>query len=78
MAADKGTLPKGIAIRGAMRAGHDKILSAEALDFVAELERRFGPERRRLLARRAELQQKLDQGWRPDFLPETRKVRESD
>jgi malate synthase len=78
MARDKGTLPEGIAIKGEMRTGYDKVLSPEALDFVVELERRFGPERRRLLARRAELQQKLDQGWRPDFLPETRKVRDSD
>jgi len=78
MAPDKGTLHHGVVIKGEMRAGYDKILSPEALDFVVELERRFGPERRRLLARRAELQQKLDQGWRPDFLPETRKVRESD
>ena len=78
MAPDKGTLPEGIAIKGVMRAGYDEILSPEALDFVAGLQRRFGPERRRLLARRAELQQKLDQGWRPDFLPETRMVRESD
>ena len=78
MAADQATLPKGVAIKGEMRPGYDKILSPEALGFVAELERKFGPERRRLLARRAELQQKLDAGWRPDFLPETRKVRESD
>ncbi|HKW52573.1 MAG TPA: malate synthase A [Stellaceae bacterium] len=78
MAPDKGTLPKGIAIKGEIRPGYDRILSPEALGFIAELERKFGPKRRRLLARRAELQQKLDQGWRPDFLPETRQVREGD
>ncbi len=78
MAADKRTLPKGGEIRGEMRPGYDNILSPEALGFIAGLERKFGPERRRLLARRAELQQKLDAGWRPGFLPETREVRESD
>src|SRR5258708_16709867 len=78
MAADKRTLPKGGEIRGEMRPGYDKILSPEALGFIAGLERKFGPERRRLLARRAELQQKLDAGWRPGFLPEPREARESD
>src|SRR5260221_11470232 len=78
MAADKRTLPKGGEIRGEMRPGYDNILSPEALGFIAGLERKFGPERRPLLARRAELQQKLDAGWRPGFLPETRVVRETD
>ncbi|HEV2546653.1 MAG TPA: malate synthase A [Stellaceae bacterium] len=67
-----------IDIRGAMRLGYGEILTPEAMTFLAELQRRFGPERERLLARRAELQAKLDQGWKPDFLAETRGVRESD
>jgi malate synthase len=78
MAADKIALPKGVEITGPLRPGYGRILTPEALAFIADLERTFGPERRRLLARRAELQHKLDQGWRPDFLPETRKVRDSD
>ncbi|HEX7968300.1 MAG TPA: malate synthase A [Stellaceae bacterium] len=78
MANHKTALPKGVEIRGTIRPGYEKILSPEAVAFVVDLERKFGPERRQLLARRAELQQKLDQGWRPDFLPDTRKVRESD
>jgi malate synthase len=68
----------GIEIRGAMAAGYEQLLSTAALDFVAELQRRFGAERERLLARRAEHQLKLDQGWRPDFLAETSHVRESE
>ncbi len=54
------------------------VLTAEALAFVAELERRFGPRRRELLARREQVQAALDQGWRPDFLPETAAVRQGD
>src|ERR1700720_2279061 len=54
------------------------MLTAEAIAFVADLERKFGPERRRLLARRAEIQRRLDSGWKPDFLPETKAIRESD
>ncbi len=70
--------PQGVVIRGAMKPGYEKVLTPEAVAFVVELERTFGAERRRLLERRAELQQRLDAGWKPDFLPETRAIRESD
>jgi malate synthase len=78
MAPDTAALPQGIEIRGPMRPGYERILTPAALAFIAELERRFGGERKRLLARRAELQARLDQGWKPDFLAETRKVRDGD
>src|ERR1700720_1538622 len=52
--------------------------TAEAIAFVADLERKFGPERRRILAPRAEIQRRLDSGWKPDSLPETKAIRESD
>ena len=55
-----------------------EILSPEALAFVAELQRRFGAARERLLAARVERQTRLDAGELPDFLEETREVRESD
>jgi malate synthase len=67
----------GVVIRASMRPGDDHILTPEAVAFAAELERRFGAERRRLLARRRQLQESLDTGWKPDFLPETRHIRES-
>ena len=44
---------------------------------MAELERRFRATRRELLDRRLEVQRALDLGARPDFLPETREIRES-
>ena len=69
---------KGLVIRGEMRPGYEKVLTPEALDFVVELEREFGAERRRLLAHRAELQRRLDAGWKPDFLPETKLIRDAD
>src|SRR5579871_6456172 len=71
-------IAEGVVIRGPIRPGDEHILSPEALTFAAELERRFGAKRRRLLARRANLQARLDAGWKPDFLPETREIRESD
>jgi malate synthase len=68
----------GVVIRGAMRPGYEKVLTPEAIDFAVELEREFSAERRRLLARRAEIQRRLDAGWKPDFLPETQAIRQDD
>jgi len=55
-----------------------EILTPEALDFVAALHRRFDARRRELLARRAERQARFDAGELPDFLEETRPVREGE
>ncbi|MBI2824187.1 MAG: malate synthase A [Planctomycetia bacterium] len=54
-----------------------EILTPAALDFVARLHRRFNHRRRELLARRQQVQARLDAGQLPDFLPETRGIRES-
>ncbi len=54
------------------------MLSPEALAFVAVLQREFGPRRRELLAARSERWARLKAGELPDFLPETREVRESE
>jgi malate synthase len=54
------------------------VLTPEALAFVERLQRELGGERRELLAARAERQARLDAGERPDFLAETREVREGD
>jgi len=51
------------------------VLTPEALRFVVDLERRFGARRRELLARRAEVQARLDGGWNPGFLDETAELR---
>src|SRR5579872_2708043 len=54
------------------------VLSAEALQFVAALVERFGPRVSQLLHARDERQKRIDAGEMPDFLPETRAIRESD
>jgi malate synthase len=59
-----------------MSPGYEQILTPEALDFLAGLQRKFGPVRRQLLQRRQERQAELDAGKLPDFLPETKEVRE--
>jgi malate synthase len=69
-------LPQGVAVNGAMAARFDEILTPEALAFVADLHRRFDPTRKRLLALRAERQKRFDAGETPDFLSETRHVRD--
>ena len=73
-----GTPAHGIEIRGPLKPGYEKILSQEAIAFVASLERHFGAERRRLLALRTATQAKLDTGWRPNFPDETRAIRDAD
>jgi malate synthase len=57
-------------------AGGERVLTDEALEFVAQLQRQFDPRRRELLARRAEREERLAAGELPDFLEETRAVRE--
>jgi malate synthase len=68
----------GVKVTGAHDHGFDEILTSEALDFVVGLERRFGPKRHELLAARVRRQEAFDAGDRPDFLPETLKIREGD
>src|SRR5690349_20964745 len=56
----------------------DRVLTPDALAFVAELHRAFDGRRRELLAARAERQRRLDAGERPTFLDATRAVRDGD
>jgi malate synthase len=58
--------------------GTEALLSPAALAFLGELEGRFRDARLALLARRAVLRQRRDQGMRPDFSPETRSLRAGD
>jgi len=60
-----------IAVRGPAVAAGARVLTPEALAFVAMLERRFGPRRRELLERRADRQRDLDAGWLPELPPAT-------
>src|SRR5437667_1499771 len=71
-------IPRHLVMRGALKPGYDKMLTPAAIAFIAELERKFGAERRRLLARRADAQRRLYGGWKPDFLPETKAIRDGD
>jgi malate synthase len=54
------------------------ILTADARAFLLKLAARFEPRRQELLARRQTVQQEIDHGKLPDFLPETAKIRQSE
>ena len=56
--------------------GQDALLTPAALDFLADLHRRFEPRRRRLLAARRERQAFFDRGGLPDFRADTRAIRD--
>ena len=67
-----------VEIKAPVKPEYAEILTPGALSLVALLHRTFDARRRELLARRAEIQARLDAGWTPDFLTETRAIREAD
>jgi len=73
-----GPLPKDVSISGRITPEFAQVLTPEALTFVAKLHRRFESRRQELLARRAARQKAFDAGAKPDFLEETRHVRDSE
>lgn len=72
------TLPQGMEIKAEILPAYEDILTPEALALVAKLHRTFEPRRQQLLAARVERAKRLDAGERPDFLAETKAVREGD
>lgn len=68
----------GVEIRGEVSPQFEEILTPDALAFVAKLHRAFNGRRKELLAKRQERQAELDKGVMPDFLPETKDIREGD
>jgi malate synthase len=71
-------LPQGMQINAPMLPGFETILTPEALALVAKLHRAFEPRRQALLAARVERTKRLDAGEKPDFLAETKAIREGD
>ncbi len=68
----------GVELRGAWGPRYEEVLNEETVAFLAALQRKFNPTRLRLLRRREARQQELDAGALPDFLRETKEVRDSD
>jgi malate synthase len=63
-------------LRGPIERGFDEVLTPDALEFVAELQREFGARRIGLLDAREQRRARLAAGEMLDFLPGTRQTRE--
>jgi malate synthase len=83
--ARRGRMPKpslgaprvtGVTIKGKIGPRYREILSPPALRFLADLHRAFEGARERLLAARAEQQERYDAGELPDFRAETSETRQ--
>jgi len=72
------TNPKTLLIRGAMTPAVTAIWTPEACAFIASLQERFNARRKELLAARVKRQAQFDAGVKPDFLPETKSIRDGD
>jgi len=71
-------LPAGMEINAPIQAAYESILTTDALALVAKLHRAFEGVRQELLQARIDRQAAIDAGEMPDFLPETRNIREGD
>ena len=67
-----------VQILGPVPSQYAEVVTDDALEFVAELHRNFETTRRRLMVSRRRRQAEIDAGASPDFLTETRAVREGD
>ena len=61
-----------------MEPGFDEVITPDALEFVAELQSRFGSRREELLEARGRRRARLAAGEMLDFLPETKDIRDGD
>src|SRR5829696_4837510 len=69
---------EGVEFRASIPEEYADILTPEAVSFVARLSREFGRRVEEILEKRKEFQERIDAGEMPDFLPETREIREGD
>ena len=70
------TTPEGVQVLAEVSPAQAEILTTEALALVAKLHREFEPRREELLAKRVERAKEIDAGVDPDFLPETKHIRD--
>lgn len=68
----------GLQVHGRVTVEYREVLTDEALAFLGELVERFQPRLAELLQARVEFQARMDAGELPDFLAETRHIREGD
>ena len=69
--------PQGVEIRAPITDQVEQVLTTDALNFLAALQREFNTRRLALLQKRLERQAQIDAGTDPTFLPETKHIREN-
>src|ERR1700722_10397440 len=69
---------KSVEFKAEAAGRYAEILTPEAVAFVVGLQRTFNERRKALLEARMARQKRLDTGERPDFLKETKEIRESE
>ena len=67
----------GVELLAPLSERYSAILTPEALAFIVKLHRAFNGQRKHLLSERVARQHRLDAGEKPDFLPETAEIRNS-
>lgn len=68
-------IPEGIILNAEVSGDFREILTPEALEFVVNLHEHFNARRKKLLNERVNRQEAFDAGRLPDFLPETKEIR---
>ena len=68
---------KSIKINGKILSRYSEILSDDALQFVEEIHNSFNNKRLELLKERKKRQKAIDEGYKLDFLNETKKIRDA-
>ena len=69
---------EGVEVSAPTSSEFEEILTPEAVAFVAKLSREYGGRVAELLQARQERQERINQGEMPDFLEETKEIREGD
>jgi malate synthase len=69
---------EGVEIHATLADRYNTVLTPEAMAFAVALQREFSGTRKELLAARVERQARLDAGERPDFLADTKGIRETE
>ena len=67
-----------LVIKSQVKSEYESILSEGALCFIEKLETEFRSKRKELLNNRIKMQDEIDKGIFPDFLPETEYIRSDD
>lgn len=71
-------LAYNVKLNGSFTPDYERVLHVDSLKFVKRLHENFNERRLELLKRRETVQEKLDNGWKPNFMTDTAHIRESE